>query len=91
MSVSCRCSKAVKINEELKNIGRSLTNIAMLEERLGPDAITNHDQVDTALQHMVSLAAMLRADVSILITSGVGRAEASNDQSEYKQADIILF
>ena len=83
VSVSCRCSKAVKINEELKSIGRSLTNVAMLEERLGPDTVTNNDQMDTVGQHIVSLAAMLRADVSILIPSGVGRAEVSSDHSEY--------
>lgn len=73
-AVSCRCSKAVRINEELKNLGRSLTDICQVEERLGQ---LGSPQLEDASQLMAKVSGLLRADVSILIPSHVGRAEPS--------------
>ena len=69
-----RCSKVVRINEELKNIGRSLTDICQVEERLGQ--VGSH-QLEEAAQLMGKVSGLLRADVSILIPSYVARAEPS--------------
>ena len=69
-----RCSKAVRINEELKNIGRSLTEICQVEERLGQ---VGSPQLEEASQLIGKVSGLLRADVSILIPSYVGRAEPS--------------
>jgi len=76
-AVSCRCSKAVRINEELKNIGRSLTDICQVEERLGQ---VGSAHLEEASHLMGKVSGLLRADVSILIPSYVGRAEPSVSQ-----------
>ena len=64
----------MRINEELKNIGRSLTDICQVEERLGQ---VGSPQLEEASQLMGKVSGLLRADVSILIPSHVGRAEPS--------------
>ena len=64
----------MRINEELKNIGRSLTDICQVEERLGQ--VGSH-QLEEAGQLMGKVSGLLRADVSILIPSYVARAEPS--------------
>ena len=73
--VFCRCSKAVNINQELKTVGRGLGDVSKLGERLGAEAAAPH--LDSVSQDLVRLAGLLRADVSILIPSSIGRAEPS--------------
>jgi len=76
--VNCRCTKARNINEELKSVGRSLSSMSKLGERLGNDANNgSHHQMNTLSLDIVRLADMLRADVSILIPSSMGGAEPS--------------
>ena len=67
----------MRINEELKNIGRSLTDICQVEERLGQ---VGSAQLEEASQLIGKVSGLLRADVSILIPSYVGRAEPSVSQ-----------
>ena len=73
--VFCRYSKAVNINQELKTVGRGLGDVSKLGERLGAEAAAPH--LDSVSQDLVRLAGLLRADVSILIPSSIGRAEPS--------------
>jgi len=76
--VNCRCNKARIINEELKSVGRSLSSMSKLGERLGSDSNNgSHRQLTTLSLDIVRLADMLRADVSILIPSSMGGAEPS--------------
>jgi len=77
--VSCRCNKAVRINEELKIVGRGLSDVTMLGDRLGGagDSRVQNHQLETISQDIGKLAGLLRADVSILIPSTIGRAEPS--------------
>ena len=75
VSVVCRCDKAVKINDQLRMIGRGLSQAAKLEERLERGVETDHGHLTSVHQDIVELAGVLRAEVSILISSSVGRAE----------------
>ena len=77
--VSCRCNKAVRINEELKIVGRGLADVTMLGDRLGGagDTHVQNYPLENISQDIGKLAGLLRADVSILIPSAVGRAEPS--------------
>ena len=75
--VSCRCNKAVKINEELKSVSKSLIDMCRVSDRLGCESQVSPHQLDTIGHDIVRLADLLRADVSILIPSTVGRAEPS--------------
>ena len=68
-------SKAVNSNQELKTVGRGLGDVSKLGERLGAEAAAPH--LDSVSQDLVRLAGLLRADVSILIPSSIGRAEPS--------------
>ena len=69
-----RCSKAVNINEQLKTIGGRLTDLCQAEERLGQ---VGPQQLEESSLLLGRVAGLLRADVSILIPSSLGRAEPS--------------
>jgi len=71
-AVSCRCSKAVKINEELKSLSRKMSDAWQVVERVGQVQAV---QVEEITADIIRIAAILRADVSILIPSAIGRAE----------------
>lgn len=71
-AVLCRCSKAVNMNSELKRTMVCLTDLCRSEERLGQVGLS---QLDGASQLVGQVANLLRADVSILIPSSLGRAE----------------
>eukprot|EP00092_Neocalanus_flemingeri_P011582 GFUD01012483.1.p1 GENE.GFUD01012483.1~~GFUD01012483.1.p1 ORF type:complete len:359 (+),score=118.49 GFUD01012483.1:64-1140(+) len=71
-AVNCRCSKAVKINEELKNLGRKLNDVWQVVERVGQ---VQAGQMEEISQDMVRIAGLLRSEVSILIPSAIDRAE----------------
>ena len=81
--VFCRCSKAVNINQELKTVGRGLGDVSKLGERLGAEAAAPH--LDSVSQDLVRLAGLLRADVSILIPSSIGRAEPSRRARSWRR------
>ena len=69
-----RCSKAVNINDQLKTIGGRLTDLCQAEERLGQ---VGPQQLEESSLLLGRVAGLLRADVSILIPSSLGRAEPS--------------
>jgi len=72
--VNCRCIKAVKINEELKNLSRKLNDAWQVVERVGQ---VQGGQLEIIREDIVRISGLLRAEVSILIPSGLGRVEHS--------------
>jgi len=71
-AVYCRCTKAVKINEELKSLSRKMNDAWQVVERVGQ---VQADRLEEISEDIVRIAAILRSDVSILIPSAIGRAE----------------
>jgi len=71
-AVNCRCSKAVKINEELKSLSKKMNDAWQVVERVGQ---VQTDRLEEISEDIVRIAAILRSDVSILIPSAIGRAE----------------
>lgn len=71
-AVNCRCSKAVKINEELKSLSRKMNDAWQVVERVGQ---VQTDRLEEISEDILRIAAILRSDVSILIPSAIGRAE----------------
>ena len=62
------------MNEELRKSQLCLTDLCRVEERLGQ---VGAPQLELASQMLGRVAGLLRADVSILIPSSLGRAEPS--------------
>jgi len=71
-SVNCRCSKAVRINEELKSLSRKLSDAWQVVERVGQ---VQASQMEEISDDIIRIASILRADVTILIPSAMGRSE----------------
>lgn len=71
-AVNCRCIKAVKINEELKSLSRKLSDAWQVVERVGQVQALQMEEIS---DDIIRIAAILRADVSILIPSAIGRTE----------------
>jgi len=71
-AVNCRCNKAVKINEELKNLSRKLSDAWQVVERVGQVQAVMIEEIS---EDIIRIAGLLRADVSILIPSSIGRSE----------------
>jgi len=70
--VNCRCIKAAKINEELKSLSRKMSDAWQVVERVGQVQATQMEEIS---EDIIRIAALLRADVSILIPSSIGRSE----------------
>jgi len=70
--VNCRCIKAAKINEELKSLSRKLSDAWQVVERVGQVQVAQMEEIS---DDIIRIAALLRADVSILIPSSIGRSE----------------
>jgi len=72
-SVSCRCNKANRLSEELQVLGRRLAESGQVAERVGGQLPGGME--DSLREDIARVADILRAEVSILIPSGVGRAD----------------
>lgn len=70
--VTCRCSKAARINEELSELGRRLSDASAVVDRVGqvPSA-----QLQVLRSDQRRVAGLLRSEVSILVPCGQGGAE----------------
>ena len=71
-AVNCRCSKASKIDEELKLLSRKLRDAWQVIERVGHVQAIVLEEISSEIER---IAGILRAEVSILVPSAIGRAE----------------
>lgn len=69
----CQCMKAVRINQDLKELTRTLADLIQVEMRLGLVEVDSLKEVEDSL---ADIATVLRAEISIQIPSRVGGCAA---------------
>jgi len=71
-NAKCRCCKAEKLQTQLQELGRKLTNAEQIYERVG---MVGDDEIQDISDRVQKIAGMLRSEVSILIPTSVGAAD----------------
>lgn len=69
----CKCMKALRINQDLKELSRTLGDLIHVETRLGIVEVESLKKVEDSL---ADIATLLRAEISIQIPSRVGGCAA---------------
>jgi len=81
----CQCMKAVRINQDLKELTRTLGDLIQVEMRLGIVEVDSLKEVEDSL---ADIATVLRAEISIQIPSRVGGCAAQlTDRVRYVAGD----
>lgn len=81
----CQCMKAVRINQDLKELTRTLSDLIQVETRLGVVEVDSLKEVEDSL---ADIATVLRAEISIQIPSRVGGCAAQlADRVRYVAGD----